>query len=401
MGYWIGNHVVHTMQASPSCVIRPVQSRRDLKKFIQFSYDFYRGNPFWVPPLRVDQFETLNPRKNPFFEHGRMQLFLALDANGQVVGRIAAIINGMHLKTHADEAGFFGFFETQEHYEIAEALLDAAASWLSEQGMQLIRGPVNPSLNDTSGLLVNGFDRVPSIMMSYNPPYYEDYLLRWGFSRVMTLWAYYIHRKHVAMDRLRRGAAIVHRRTPGLSLRILDMSRFDEEVTTVREIFNDAWSDNWGFVPITDHEFSHLAGAMKQIIDPNMCFFVELDGTPVGFTITLPDINPALQRLPNGRLFPFGFAKLLILTKFAKVRELRMPLMGIRKAYQGRALDVLPVLESIEKSTHYGYSACETSWILDNNHVMKNLLDSIHAVVDKEYAILEAPVNKPDSESDN
>lgn len=385
------------MQASASYVIRPVQSRRDLKRFIQFPYDFYRGNPFWVPPLRIDQHETLNPRKNPFFEHGRMQLFLALDINGRVAGRIAGIINGMHLKTHADNAGFFGFFETQEHFEIAEALLDAAASWLREQGMRIIRGPANPSLNDTSGLLVDGFDRVPSIMMAYNPPYYEDYLHRWGFSRVMTLWAYYIHRKHVAIERLRRGAAIVRRRNPGLSLRTLDMSRFDEEVTTIREIFNEAWSDNWGFVPATDHEFSHLANAMKQIVDPRMCFFVEMDGKPVGFTVTLPDINPALQRLPNGRLFPFGLAKLLILTKFAKVRELRMPLMGIRKAYHGRALDVLPVLETIEKCTDYGYYASETSWVLDDNHVMKNLLDSIHAVVDKEYAILEAPTDKPSS----
>lgn len=383
------------MPASASYVIRPVQSRRDLKRFIQFPYDFYRGNQSWVPPLRIDQLETLNPRKNPFFEHGRMQLFLALDANGRVVGRIAGIINGMHLKTHADDAGFFGFFESQEDYEIAEALFDAVASWLREEGMRTIRGPVNPSLNDTSGLLVAGFDRVPSILMAYNPPYYEDYLHRWGFCRVMTLWAYYIHRKHVKIERLRRGAAIVRRRNPGLSLRTLDMSRFHEEVATVRDIFNDAWSDNWGFVPATDQEFSHLANAMKQIVDPKMCFFVEIGGNPVGFTVTLPDINPALQRLSDGRLFPFGLAKLLILTKFAKVRELRMPLMGVRKAYHGRALDVLPVLETIEKCLGYGYLACETSWVLDDNHVMKNFLESINAVVDKEYAILEAPTNKP------
>ena len=385
------------MPGSPSCVIRTVQSRRDLRRFVQFPYDFYRGSLFWVPPLRVDQFETLNPKKNPFFEHGRMQLFLALDANGRVVGRIAGIINGMHLKTYADDAGFFGFFETEECYETAEALLGAAASWLHQQGIRTIRGPVNPSMNDSSGLLVSGFDRVPAIMMTYNPPYYEHYLLRWGFTRVMTMWAYYIHRKHVTIERLRRGAAIVHRRTPGVSLRTLDLSRFDEEVSTIREIFNEAWADNWGFVPATDREFAHLAKAMKQIVDPRMCFFVEIDGQPVGFTITLPDLNPALQRLPDGRLFPFGLAKLLILTKFANVRELRMPLMGIRKAYQGHALDVLPVLETIEKSTEYGYHACETSWVLDANHVMKNLLDSILAVVDKEYAILEAPTKKKPS----
>ncbi|MCY4675158.1 MAG: hypothetical protein OXD43_15595 [Bacteroidetes bacterium] len=373
-----------------SCVIRPVKSRRDLRRFVQFPYDFYRGNPFWVPPLRMDQFEVLNPRKNPFFEHGRMQLFLAFGADGKVIGRIAAIINGMHLKTHNDEAGFFGFFETQERFETAAALLDAAAAWLQEQGMHTMRGPVNPSLNDPAGLLVDGFDRVPAIMMTYNPPYYENYLECWGLVRVMTMWAYYIHRKHVAIDRMRRGAAVIYRRNPGLSVRTLDMSRFGEEVATIREIYNDAWSDNWGFVPVTDIEFAHLAKAMKSIVDPRICFFVELNNEPVGFTICLPDINPALQRLPNGRLLPFGLAKLLILTKFAGVRDVRMPLMGVRKAYHGRALDVLPVLETMERATDYGYQSSETSWVLDNNHVLKNLLSSINAVVDKEYAILEA-----------
>lgn len=338
----------------------------------------------------MDQFEVLNPRKNPFFEHGRMQLFLAFGANGKVVGRIAGIVNGMHLKTHNDETGFFGFFETEERFETAAALLDAAAAWLQEQGMHTMRGPVNPSLNDPAGLLVDGFDRVPAIMMTYNPPYYKNYLERWGLVRVMTTWAYYIHCKHVAIDRMRRGAAIIHRRNPGLSLRALDMSRFDEEVATIRDIYNDAWSDNWGFVPITDNEFVHLAKAMKTIVDPRICFFVELDSKPVGFTICLPDINPALQRLSNGRLLPFGLAKLLILTKFAGIRDVRMPLMGVRKAYHGRALDVLPVLETMEQAPGYGYQSCETSWVLDNNHVLKNMLSSINAVVDKEYAILEA-----------
>ena len=372
-----------------SRTVRPVKSRRDLRRFVQFPYDLYRSSSFWVPPLRMDQFEVLNPRKNPFFEHGRMQLFLAIDANGKVVGRIAGIVNGMHLKTHNDEAGFFGFFETEEHYETAAALLDRAAAWLQEQGLNTMRGPVNPTLNDPAGLLVDGFDRVPAIMMTYNPPYYKDYLERWGLVSVMTTWAYYIHRKHVAIDRMRRGAAIIYRRNPGVSVRTLDMSRFDEEVATIREIYNDAWSDNWGFVPITDNEFVHLAKAMKAIVDPRICFFVELDSNPVGFTVCLPDINPALQRLPNGRLLPFGLVKLLILTKFAGIPSVRMPLMGVRKEYHGRALDVLPVLETMERGPGYGYQSCETSWVLDNNHVLKNLLSSINADVDKEYAILE------------
>ena len=383
------------MPASPLCIVRPVRSRRDLRRFIQFPYDLYRGNVYWTPPLRVDLYETLNPRKNPFFEHGLMQLFLAFDDAGRVTGRIAAIINGMHLKTHADDAGFFGFFETEERFETAEALLHAAASWLQEQGMKVVRGPVNPSLNDPAGLLVNGFDRFPAIMTTHNPPYYEDYLLQWGFTRAMTLWAYYIHRKHIALDRLRRGAEIVYRRNPGLSVRTLDMTCFDKEIVTIREIYNDAWSDNWGFVPVTDSEFAHLARAMKQIVDSRICFIVELNGEPVGFTVSLPDINPALQRLPDGRLLPLGLAKLLLLTKFAGMREVRTLLMGVRKSCHGRAFFIPPVLESIERSVHYGYQASETSWILDNNHRVKNFLESINAVVDREYAILEAPLKEP------
>ncbi len=379
---------------SPPCVVRPVQSRRDLRRFVQLPYDLYQGNHYWVPPLRVDQFEMLNPRKHPFYDHGRMQMFLAFDQNGDVVGRIAAIINGMHLKTHNDQTGFFGFFETQERYEIAEALLHAAATWLRGEGMHHIRGPVNPSVNDPAGLLVDGFDRIPSLMMTYNFPYYEEYLLRWGFSRVMTLWAYYIHRKHVLLDRLRRGAAIVHRRTPGLSIRTLDFSRFDQEIKIIRDIFNDAWSDNWGFVPFTEREFQHLAKGMKQIIDPRICFILENDGEPVGFTISIPDINPTFQRIPNGRLFPFGLAKLLILTKFARVTEVRVPLMGIRKSFQRHALDVIAVLETIEKTSQYGYMAGELSWVLDDNHVLRNFLTSINSVADKQYAILEASLHQ-------
>lgn len=373
-----------------ACAVRPVHSSRDLHRFISFPYTHYKGNPYWVPPLRVDQKETLSRRKNPFFEHGRIQLFLATNSKGIVTGRIAGIYNGMHLKTHNDDAGFFGFFECEKRYETAVALLDAVRDWARDQGLRSLRGPMNPTLNDSAGLLVDGFDRVPSILMTYNPPYYEEYLLRWGFKRVMTLWAYYIHRKHVSFERLRRGAAIVHRRNPGLSLRTLDMSRFEEEARIVREIYNEAWSDNWGFVPVTDREFVHLAKSMKQIVDPRICYFVLLDGEPVGFTISLPNINPALQRLPNGRLFPFGLPKLLLLTRFAGASEIRMPLMGVRKQFHGRAFDVLPVLETIEKGPLYGYQACETSWILDSNHILKNLLASIGTAVDKEYAIMEA-----------
>jgi GNAT superfamily N-acetyltransferase len=368
---------------------RPVQSRIDRRRFIDFPYTFYKDYPHWVPPLRMDIARTINPKKNAFFEHGRMQLFLAEDNTGAVVGRIGSIVNGMHLRKYDDGNGFFGFFECIEDYTAAEALLDAAAAWLREQGMTGVRGPANPSLNDTAGLLVAGFDRKPSILMPYNPPYYEDYLTRYGFERAMTMWAYYVHDKLVHLDKLRRGVAIVKRRNPGITLRHLDMDRFAEDAGIVRDIYNEAWSENWGHVPMTDGEFAHLAKDLKQIVEPGLVYILEDEGTPVAFSVTLPNLNQALAQIPDGRLFPFGLLKLLAAAKLGAINEVRMPLLGVRKSYHGRGFDALLILETIDRGRELGYLACETSWVLDANQVLKNAITSVGGVVDKEYAMFE------------
>jgi GNAT superfamily N-acetyltransferase len=373
--------------------VRPVEGWWDRKAFIDWPYEFYPDRyPQWVPPLRRDVKDTLDPSSNAFFEHGDMQLFLAEDASGAVVGRVAGIVNGMHLQKHEDATGFFGFFECVDDYGVAEALLDAAADWLREQGLTRMRGPANPSLNDTAGLLVDGFDRRPSLLMPYNPPYHEDFLERYGFERAMTMWAYYLHKKYAKHERLQRGVELVKRRTPGLSLRTLDMDRLEEEVRTVRDIYNDAWADNWGFVPMTEGELQQLADELKQIVDPEIVFFVEHEGEPVGFSVALPDINQALRHVPDGRLFPYGMpsglTKLLLHLQYA-VHECRMPLMGIREKYQGKGLDSMLVLATIENGPANGYDACEMSWVLDTNKRLKNHVESLGAVVDKEYAMFE------------
>ena len=369
--------------------IRPVRTRRDLKRFIDFPYRLYKDYPHWIAPLRRDVAHTLNPKKNPFFEHGRLQSFLAEDEQGAVVGRVAGVINGTHLQTFDDGVGFFGFFECEERYETAAALLNAACGWVKDQGLTSVRGPASPSLHYTSGVLVDGFDRVPSLMMAYNPPYYEAFLQRYGFERAMTMWAYYVHAKYMKMDRLRRGAQLVHRRNPGLTLRTFDVSRFDEEALIIRDIYNDAWTDNWGYVPITDNEFAHFAADLKQIIDPKMIFILEKDAEPVAFSLSLPNINPGLRQLCNGRLFPTGVLKLLALGKLGGFDEVRMTLMGVRPAYQGRAFDILPVLATMDNGPDLGYYACEMSWVLDSNHVLRNLLPTLGAVIDKKYALFE------------
>jgi GNAT superfamily N-acetyltransferase len=377
----------------PSSVsVRPVTTRSDRKRFIDFPYAFYQDYPHWVPPLRQDVKKTLNTRKNAFFDHGAIQLFLAEDASGSVVGRIAGIVNGMHLQKYDDGVGFFGFFECVEDATVAEALFDAAATWLREQGLTGMRGPANPSLNDTAGLLVDGFNSDPSILMPYNPPYYEDLFVMHGFERAMTMWAYYVHKKYVQTDKLRRGAQLVKRRTPGLALRTLDMERFEEEAQTILDIYNDAWENNWGHVPMTDAEFDQLAHDLRQIVDPEMVFLLEHEGIPVAFSISLPNLNQALQHVSDGRLFPLGLPKLLAYAQFGGIYEVRMPLMGVRKEYQGRALDSLLVLATIENGPPNGYDACEMSWVLDTNRRLINAIESVGAAVDKEYAMFEKPL---------
>src|SRR5690606_23023839 len=282
--------------------IYPVTSARDRKRFLDFPYRHYAGSRYFVPPLRADQEKTLDPKKNPFFEHGRIQLFLAEDGRGAVVGRVAAIVSGMHLAKYDDDVGFFGFFEAIEDYAVAEALLDAATGWLRDGGLRAVRGPVNPTINDVAGLLVEGFDRPPSILMPYNKPYYEDFLLRYGFERAMTMFAYYVHDAYLDADRPARGAAVGRRRHPSLRVRTLDMRRYMDEALLAHEIYNEAWSGNWGSVPMTDAEFRHLANDLKQIIEPDLVVFVEVQDEagrwePVAFSVSIPNLNQAIRHL--------------------------------------------------------------------------------------------------------
>lgn len=377
---------------STSVRINPVSSRKDRKAFIQFPYDLYRDCDVWVPPLRMDTAKLINPRKNAFFEHGDMGLFLARNAEGVVVGRIAAIRNGMHLKKYEDGVGFFGFFDVVDDYAVAKALLDAAANWLRAQGLSTMRGPVNPSMNDTAGLLVDGFDRQPAILMPYNHPWFEKHLLAYGFERVMTMWAYYVHSKYVNREKLERGTALLKRRYPDITVRTLDKSRFEEEARLIMDIYNDAWSNNWGHVPMTEGEFAQLASEMKQIIDERLVIFAEDRGHAVGFAVLLPDLNYAFKTIPNGRLLPTGLFKLLFLATTGVIRESRLPLMGVRKSHQGKAIDTLLVNEIVINGIGMGVLAAEMSWILDNNLPMRNMLESFGSTKDKEYAMLEASI---------
>ncbi|HEY5564053.1 MAG TPA: hypothetical protein VIL33_00590 [Rhodothermia bacterium] len=370
-------------------VVRPVESSADLTRFIAFPYDLYQDAEHWVPPLRVDQAAILNPKKSAFLEHGRIQPFLATDAMGAVVGRIAGIVNGMHLKKYQDGTGFFGFFECIEEYEVAHALFETVSEWLRGEGLKAARGPANPSLNHVSGLLVDGFDRPPAILMPYNFPYYSGFLERFGFERIMTMWAYYIHFKYRKLERMRKGVELIKKRNPDLELRTIDMGRFDEEAQMILDIYNDAWSDNWGHVPMTQGEFAELVKEMKMIVDPRTIFVLEKAGVPVAFSIMLPDVNPWFREVRDGKLFPLGLLRILKHKMMTPITEGRVVMMGVLQEYQGRGFDAILNLASLEIPVPYGYNAAEMSWILDSNKPMMNAAEAIGGVRDKEYAMYE------------
>ncbi|HKY29775.1 MAG TPA: hypothetical protein VJM12_17680 [Pyrinomonadaceae bacterium] len=380
-----------TSGASPShssIRIRPVSNSRDRRRFIAFPYELYRFSHYWIAPLRRDQQQLLFSRKNPFLLHSKIVPFIAEDKSGQVLGRIAAIVNGMHLQTHNDGVGFFGFFECVERYDVAEMLLDAAGAYLRSQGLSYMRGPANPSINECSGLLTKGFDRTPSILMPYNPPYYEHFLLEYGFERKMGMTAYGAW-KHLNTARLRRAIEVVEKRMSGLRVRKPDMSRFTVETRIMWQIYNQAFESGFGHVPMTEAEFMYMAKAMRPILDPNLVFFLEHNDRPVGFSLSIPDINAILRHVPDGRLLPFGLIKLLGAKWFGKCREFRTAVMALLPDYQSRGLAGLLILSTIEQGRHHGYVASELSWVMDDNIVLKNSLEKLGAVVDKEYSLFE------------
>lgn len=374
--------------------IRPIESSRDVKRFIDFTYTFYneKDYPYCVPPLRMDQTETLSRKKNPFFQHGEMQLFLAQDTAGQVIGRIAAIKNGSYLEKYQDGKGFFGFFECVERYDVAEALFTAAKDWLQAKGLVAMGGPVNPTINDVSGLLVDGFDRRPAIMMPYNPAYYQTFLEQYGFERVMTMWAYYIHWKYRAnFEKLERMIGLLYKRYPTLKLRNLDMKNFDRDAKAILSIYNDAWANNWGSVPMTDAEFGHLVSFLKLIVDPRVVFILEMDGDPIAFSITLPDLNEVLRYVKNGSALQ---AVPLILKnrrpgKGSMIHNGRTLLMGVKQQYQGKGFDAIVNHAIVKYGPENGYEGSEMSWLLDSNKPMVNAAIHLGGVKDKEYAMYE------------
>ena len=375
-------------EPSAGLSVIPVRSGDQREAFIRLPWRLYRGDPNWVPPLLLDVRGMLDEDEHPFHRHSEVQLFLAL-RDGVPVGRVAAIHNRRHVEHHDEPVGFFGFFESERDDATAAALLDAAAGWLRERGLEVVRGPTSFSTNEEAGLLIEGFDRPPVVLMPYHLPYYRDLIEGQGFEEARTLVAYW-HEADDVPPRLERAEGLVRRRYPGISVRGLRMEEFDREIERIRAIYNAAWSDNWGFVPMTDEEFRHMAKDLKPVVDPDLALIAEDgDGRPVGFALSLPDFNQALRHA-DGRLFPFGLLK--ILWHRRDISRIRVITLGLVEEYRGRGIDALFYLETFRRGFEKGFHQGEFSWILEDNEAMCRPLERFGARVYKRYRIYDRPL---------
>lgn len=347
--------------------MRPVTSAADLKRFISFPYRLHRHDPLWVAPLRRDVATMLSRTKNPFFQHAEAEYFTA-ERGAQVVGRIAAIHNRAHNAFHGDAVGFFGFFECVDDPAVAHRLFDAAAQWLRQRGLTVMRGPASFSTNDECGLLVWGFDTPPTILNPHNPEYYVRLVEGAGFTKAKDLLQFQTTNPAVPERLLRAGQLIAHRQR--IRLRGLDMKRFDEEVERIKRVYNQGWEKNWGFVPMTDAEIDHLAKQLKPVVVPDLVVFAERDGDLIGFGAALPDLNVALKTNPSGRLLPCGLFKILWASR--KITRARILLLGVLPAYRKSGADALMYHWIWEKGRARGYTWGEAGWILEDNTAMIN-----------------------------
>jgi len=361
-----------------------VQDKQSWREFVDLPYRLYRNHPYWVPPLRMAQKEMLDTRKHPFYAHADMQCFLAR-RDGQVCARVAAIVDRNFNAFHEEQAGAFGFFESIDDVAVARAVMEAARTWLRERGVQVIRGPLNPSTNYECGLLVEGFDSSPSVMMTYNPPSYPKMLEAVGLRKAKDLLAYWSTPGAVNGARIERVAGRAAG-AQGVAIRTIRMREFAQELDRIWNLYNSAWTRNWGFVPMTREEFLHVAAEMKQILKPDLALIGEVDGRAVGFALALPNINQALKHA-GGRLFPLGLVKILYHQRL--INELRVLLLGVVEEYRTTGVAAGFYAELIRNARRMGYGHSEMSWILEDNVLMNRSLEAMGARKYKTYRIYE------------
>ncbi len=367
-------------------VVQPIHQKKEIAEFIDFVYDLYEGDPNFVPELFIAQRDHLDPKKNPFFDTARAQLFLAKD-NGKVVGRIAAVRDDNMIAFTKEPIGVFGFFDVVNDYKVAEALLNAATDWIKKENLSILEGPYNFSINHTCGLLIDGFQFPPMVMMTYNKPYYQTFLEGYGLQKKVDLLAYHLDSK-IFPERLQQSAKLLESRlvSKGITVRKISLKNFVNDVKSTVHVYNQAWSKNFGYTPMSEKEFLHAAKDMKMIMDPELVLLAEKDGQVIGFSLTLPDINEVQIKIKRGRLLPFGIFKLLL--NKSKIKRVRVIALGVMEDFRRLGLDAYFYIRAFQYIRQHPFlDTGEASWILEHNPEMNQALLKMGGYVQKRYRL--------------
>jgi hypothetical protein len=372
------------------CLHELPRDRAGLRRFLRIPYRVYRDDPHWVAPILSDRRMVLGP-ENPFFAHARMALWV-VSRDGRDVGSIAGVVDDHHNARHGEAAAFFGFFESVDDPAVSALLFEAVRAWARGLGMTRLRGPMNPSINEECGLLVAGFDTPPTIMMTHNPPYYPALLARAGVVRCKDLLAYRFGLDRTHQARFERLAARALARAGGVTVRPVDKRALARDLGKVKEVYNSAWEDNWGHVPMTDGEVEFMARRLLPLIDADLVLLAEHRDEPVAFILTVPDFNEALGRLRGRLCSPRLPLVLPYLIGLRRPRTVRTIAMGIKQEYRQRGIDAALIGGNLRVALRRGYQTCEISWILDDNVLMRRIGEMFGADVYKTYALYEGPV---------
>lgn len=367
--------------------VREVRSARDRTRFVRCPYPIYAHDPHWVAPLEVEVREFIDPRKHPFLQHGAATQFIAL-RNGRPVGRILASDDPRYNAQHNASVGCFGLFECVDDREVAHPLLDAAAQWIRDRGRREIMGPIDYSTNYPLGLLVDGFDTPPRVMMNHHPRYYASLLESWGLAKVKDLFGWWFVDSQDMVARWRPLVERIERRN-GVVVRPFRLDDFDGDVARCQTIYNSARRDNWGFVKLSDAEFRYLAQQIRRVATPELALIAEVNDQPVGFSITLPDVNEALQPL-RGRLTRFGapIGMLRLLWRMRRIKTARMMVLDLIEGYRRRGIAELLIYRTLDYGKHSaGYTAAELSWTLEDNRLINRAIEAVGGKAYKTYRI--------------
>jgi GNAT superfamily N-acetyltransferase len=375
---------------SELAIVPMLRSGANVRRFLRVSYGIYNNDPHWVAPLLSD-LKKVFADANPLFEHAEMQLWVATQ-NARDVGRIAGIVDRNFNSYQKENAAFFGFFECVNDQIVAHALMDTAVKWARGKGMKKILGPLNPTTNEEGGLLVNGFDSSPVFMMTYNPPYYADLVTGEGFTKAKDLLAYFFDLDNTPMDRFKRIAAKFKKREPNIAITPIRKRNLTECLMKVKAVYNEAWQDNWGFVPMTDAEINFMAGRLKPLLTEGLTFVAETPHEPVGFLLAMPDFNQAFKPL-KGRMLTtklLGFLPYLMGWKVPDV--CRVITLGVRAKYRGRGIEAAMLAEGLRTGFRLGFRSIEASWILEDNTAVQRVIELFGGKPYKTYRVYERPL---------